>query len=205
MLPGAAGLRWIGNRSGNSSCSLGIARDRLCPARWISERFKCLMLLVAAKGKQPFAPEASRRRHCLRGSSAPRRDATGHGRVTPDVSAAPAIPFSAPSDDLATQKLAESTFAQVYGRVELSHHGQVGLTKEPLSAPDLSAAVARGRALHSKYVLYGAVDEPGQNPTVRMVAVSGGSLLWSQSYSVANADPAKIAAEVSSKVPSLSD
>jgi len=40
---------------------------------------------------------------------------------------------------------------------------------------------------------------------VRMVAVAGGSLLWSQSYSVANADPAKIAAEVSSKVPSLSD
>jgi hypothetical protein len=116
-----------------------------------------------------------------------------------------AIPFSAPSDDLAAQKLAESTFAQVYGRVELSHHGQVGLTKEPLSAPELSAAVARGRALHSKYVLYGAVDEPGQNLTVRMVAVAGGSLLWSQSYSVANADPAKIAAEVSSKVPSLSD
>jgi hypothetical protein len=116
-----------------------------------------------------------------------------------------AIPFSAPSDDLAAQKLAESTFAQVYGRVELSHHGQVGLTKEPLAAPDLSAAVARGRALHSKYVLYGAVDEPGQNLTVRMVAVAGGSLLWSQSYAVANADPAKIAAEVSSKVPSLSD
>ena len=116
-----------------------------------------------------------------------------------------AIPFSAPSDELAAQKLAESTFAQVYGRVELSHHGQVALTKEPLSAPDLSAAVARGRALHSKYVLYGAVDAPGQNLTVRMVAVADGSLLWSQSYSVANADPAKIAAEVSSRVPSLSD
>jgi len=37
------------------------------------------------------------------------------------------------------------------------------------------------------------------------VAVAGGSLLWSQSYSVVNADPAKIAAEVSSKVPSLGD
>jgi TolB-like protein len=115
-----------------------------------------------------------------------------------------AIPFSAPSDDPAAQKLANSTFAQVYGRVELSHHGQVGLTKEPLSAPDLSAAVERGRALHSKYVLYGAVDMPAQNLIVKMVAVADGSLLWSQSYSVANADPAKIAAEVNSKVPSLS-
>ena len=78
-------------------------------------------------------------------------------------------------------------------------------TKEPLAAPDLSAAVERGRALHSKYVLCGAVDEPAHNLTVQMVTVSDGSLLWSQSYSVANADPAKIAAEVNSKVPSLSD
>jgi TolB-like protein len=115
------------------------------------------------------------------------------------------IPFSAPSDDPAAQKFADSMFAQVYGRVELSHHGQVGLTKEPLSAPDLSAAVTRGRALHSKYVLYGAVDEPAQNLTVNMVVVADSSLLWSHSYPVANADPAKIAAEVSSKVPSLSD
>ena len=115
------------------------------------------------------------------------------------------IPFSAPSDDPAAQKLADSMFAQVYGRVELSHHGQVGLAKEPLSASDLSAAVKQGRALHSKYVLYGAVDEPAQNLTVNMVAVAASSLLWSQSYPVAGADPARIAAEVNSKVPSLSD
>jgi TolB-like protein len=116
-----------------------------------------------------------------------------------------AIPFSATSDDPAAQKLADSMFAQVYGRVELSHHGQVGLTKEPLSAPDLAAAVKQGRALHSKYVLYGAVDEPAQMVTVNMVAVADSSLLWSQSYPMANADPANIAAEVNSKVPSLSD
>jgi len=116
-----------------------------------------------------------------------------------------AIPFSAPSDDPAAQKLADSTFAQVYGRVELSHHGHVGLTKEPLSVPDLSAAVERGRSLHSRYVLYGAVDEPAHNLTVNMVAVADSSLLWSQSYSMANTDPAKIAAEVNSKVPTLTD
>jgi TolB-like protein len=116
-----------------------------------------------------------------------------------------AIPFSAPSDDPTAQKLADSVFAQVYGRVELSHHGQVGLTKGPLSASDLSAAVKQGRALHSKYVLYGAVDEPAHNLTVNMVAVADSSLLWSQSYSMANTDPAKIAAEVNSKVPTLTD
>jgi TolB-like protein len=116
-----------------------------------------------------------------------------------------AIPFSAPSDDPTAQKLADSVFAQVYGRVELSHHGQVGLKKGPLSASDLSAAVKQGRALHSKYVLYGAVDEPAHNLTVNMVAVADSSLLWSQSYSMANTDPAKIAAEVNSKVPTLTD
>jgi TolB-like protein len=116
-----------------------------------------------------------------------------------------AIPFSAPSDDPTSQKLADLVFAQVYGRVELSHHGQVGLTREPLSASDLSAAVKQGRALHSKYVIYGAVDEPAQNLTVNVVAVADSSLLWSQSYPVADADPARIAAEVNSKVPSLSD
>ena len=116
-----------------------------------------------------------------------------------------AIPFGAPSDDPAAQRLAESTFAQVYGRVELSHHGQVGLTKDPLPAPDLSAAVERGRALHSKYVLYGAVDNPARNLTVKMIAVADGSLLWSQSYSVADTDPDKVAADVNDKVPSLGD
>jgi TIR domain len=116
-----------------------------------------------------------------------------------------AIPFSAPSGDPAAQKLAERTFAQVYGTVELSHHGHVGLTREPLSAPDLSAAVERGRAHHSKYVLYGAVDRAAQNLTVSMVAVADGSLLWSHSYPVAAADPARIAAEVDSRVPMLED
>jgi TolB-like protein len=65
--------------------------------------------------------------------------------------------------------------------------------------------VRKGRALHSKYVLYGAVDKPAQNLSVKMVAVADGSLVWSQSYPVANADPVKIAAEVNAKVPSLSD
>jgi hypothetical protein len=38
-----------------------------------------------------------------------------------------------------------------------------------------------------------------------MIAVADGSLLWSQSYSVADTDPAKVAADVNAKVPSLGD
>ena len=101
--------------------------------------------------------------------------------------------------------MADATFAQVYGELELSHHGQVRLTKEPLSGPDLSAAVERGRALHSRYVLFGSVDAPGRALTVQMVSVTGGGLLWSQSYPVATADPTQIAADINSKIPSLSD
>ena len=134
------------------------------------------------------------------------------GQITAEVGEAlanraplAAVPFSAPADNSAAQKMADATFAQVYGKLELSHHGQVRLTKEPLSAPDLSAAVERGRALHSRYVLFGSVDAPGQALTVQMVSVAGGGLLWSQTYPVATADPTQIAADINSKIPSLSD
>jgi hypothetical protein len=118
-----------------------------------------------------------------------------------------AIPFTAPAGDAAAGKLADSTFAQVYGRVSLSHPGRVGLTKEPLSSRDLGAALERGRANHSTYVLCGAVDGEGttQVLSVKIATVADRSVLWSKTYPVAGADPAKIAAEVDSKVPSLGD
>jgi TolB-like protein len=119
-----------------------------------------------------------------------------------------AIPFSAPSGDSVAQKLADSAFAQVYGRIALSQHGRVGLTDEPLSSPDPSAVAELGRAHHSKYVLYGAVvDErsAAQSLTVKMLVVADGSILWSESYPLAGADPARIAAEVDSKVPRMGD
>jgi TolB-like protein len=118
-----------------------------------------------------------------------------------------AIPFSAPSGDPAAQKLADSTFALVYGRVAISHHGQVGLTDEPLPSLDSGMAVERGRAKHSAYVLYGGIDNQSavQRFTVKIVAVEDGSVVWSESYPAAGADPAKIAAEVDAKVPSLED
>ncbi len=118
-----------------------------------------------------------------------------------------AIPFSAPSADPVARKLADSAFAQIYGRIALSHHGLVDLTDEPLSSPDSRAAVEQGRAHHSKYVLYGAVDGQSAAPslTVSMIVVADGSALWSQSYPVAGADPAKIAAQVESKVSRIED
>jgi TolB-like protein len=118
-----------------------------------------------------------------------------------------AIPFNAPSEDPPAQKLADSIFAFVYGRVSVSHHGRVGLADEPLHSLDPAMAVERGRENHSTYVLYGGIDRrsAGQVFDVKIVSVADGSVVWSESYPAAGADPAKIAAEVDSKVPSLED
>jgi hypothetical protein len=116
-----------------------------------------------------------------------------------------AVPFTAPAGDTAAQKLAESAFATAYGRVSLSHHGQVSVTAEPLASRDLGAALERGRASHSAYVLYGTVDTVGnaQALTVKIAKVADGSVIWSKTYPAAGADPAKIATEVEAGIPAL--
>jgi hypothetical protein len=116
-----------------------------------------------------------------------------------------AVPFTAPAGDAAAAKLADSTFAMTYGRVSISHHGQVSLTKDPLPSRDLSAALERGRANHSTYVLYGTIDtvDRAQVFTVKIAAVADGAVVWSKSYPAAGADPEKIAAEVEANIPSL--
>ena len=118
-----------------------------------------------------------------------------------------AIPFGAPAGDEAAAKLADSTFAQVYGRIAISHHGHVGLASEPLASPDRTAAVAQGRAREAKYVLYGTVDgqPPTQRLTVRLLAVKDGSELWSGSYPATGADPAAIATQVDAKMPAADE
>jgi len=118
-----------------------------------------------------------------------------------------AIPFGAPAGDPAAAKLADSTFAQVYGRIAISQHGHVGLVNEPLASPDAAAAVAQGRAREAKYVLYGAVDgrPPAQSLTVKLLSVKNGSVLWSETYPATAADPAAIAAQVEAKMPASDD
>ena len=118
-----------------------------------------------------------------------------------------AIPFTAPAGDPVAEKLADSAFAQVYGRVAISHHGQMGLPKEPLMSHDLGAALERGRANHSAYVLWGALESQASTQVlaIKIAAVADGSIVWSKSYPAAGADPEKIAAEVDSKVPALDD
>lgn len=137
---------------------------------------------------------------------------------TTDRSPLLATPFTAPTGDTAGEKLADTAFAQVYGRIAISHHGHVGLIAQPLPSRDLGAALERARASRSSYVLWGTVDqEPGHVPgtapekaatellTVKIAEVAHGSIVWWKAYPVAGADPALIAAEVDSKVPSLDE
>ncbi len=118
-----------------------------------------------------------------------------------------AIPFGAPSDDPAAQKLADSAFAQMYGKLAISHHGHVDSLNEPLASLDSSAAAESGRAHHSNYVLFGAIDSQSAPPSliVKIVAVADGSVLWSHAYPSTGADPAKIATDVNSQVQSLEE
>jgi hypothetical protein len=118
-----------------------------------------------------------------------------------------AIPFTAPAGDAAAAKIADSTFALVYGRIALTHHGKVGLPKDPLPAADSAAALAQGRAAGSTYVLYGTIASEAamQTLTVKIASVQDGTVVWSKSYPAAATDAMKIATEVNSNVPSLDE
>ena len=118
-----------------------------------------------------------------------------------------AIPFGAPGEDAAAQKLADWSFAQAYGRVAVAQHGSVALIDQPSSDLDASAAAQLGRAHHASYVLYGAVDPHGSPPSllVRILDVSDSSVSWSQSYALSAADPSKIAADIDKQLQSLED
>lgn len=118
-----------------------------------------------------------------------------------------AVPFSAPAGNPAAQKVADSTFAQMYGRVSISHHGRVGLMDKAMPTLDTAAAVELGKARHSHYVLYGGVDGQATPPSlvVKIVTVADGAVAWTESYPVTSADPATIAATVDTRLQALED
>jgi TolB-like protein len=118
-----------------------------------------------------------------------------------------AIPFSAPAANADAGKLADSTFALVYGKIAIAHPAQVGLSREMAQCDDLKSVLERGRSNHSAYVLCGSIGTDTAAPalSIKLAKVSDGSVLWSKSYPVSGADPNKIAQEVNAHVPSLGD
>jgi TolB-like protein len=136
------------------------------------------------------------------------RIASDDERVTPtERSPLLAIPFTAPAGNAEAAKFADSTFVLVYGKLAVAHHGLVGLSSEPAPCDDAKSALERGKSNHSAYVLCGAIgtEAAAQVLSVKISKVKDGSVVWSKSYPVAGADPAKIAEEVNSHVPTLDD
>ena len=136
-----------------------------------------------------------------------RMTSDGAAETPAERSALLAIPFTAPAGNAEAAKIADSTFALVYGKIAIAHHGRVGLSPESAPCDDSKSALERGRSNHSTYVLCGAIgmEAAAQDLSVKISKVSDGSVVWSKSYPVAGADPAKIAEEVNSRVPELED
>jgi TolB-like protein len=114
-----------------------------------------------------------------------------------------AVPFAAPPGDTAAGKFADAAFAQTYEQLALSRHGHIDLAKDSAVSRDPSAALQSARAHRATYVVYGAVDDKptGAALSVSVVEAGKGSVLWTQTYPIASADPSSIASEVKSKVP----
>ena len=117
-----------------------------------------------------------------------------------------AIPFASPGGDDPAARLADAAFAQTYGRLSLSHRGEVALDDSSAASGDAAAALARARARHARYVVYGALRSLDGKPqlSVAIVRVADGSPVWSQTYAVDGADPTRIARQIDSEVPAAS-
>jgi hypothetical protein len=141
------------------------------------------------------------------GAQVARETASDNGDDASQAAPLLAIPFIAPAGDAAADKLADSAFAMVYGRLSVSRHGHVALAQDPLASGELGAAIERGRASHSTYVLFGSIEKSGagQVLSITIASVEGHTLIWSKSYPLAGSNPATIAAEVDSKLPSLDE
>jgi hypothetical protein len=110
-----------------------------------------------------------------------------------------AIPFSAPPGDQRAKGVADAVFGQLFGKVAIAQHGHLRLSTDSSLPADPAEAGERGRADHSTYVVYGAVDNQSLN--VNVIESDDGSVEWSKSYPLEGADTARIAAEVQEHIP----
>ncbi len=117
------------------------------------------------------------------------------------------IPFTVPPGDAIARKFAGEVYGRVYGRLLLMPQEHIALSTMPLTSRGSAGALEQGRAQHSSYVLYGDVSGPSRDLTlaVRIIATAGGASLWSGSYPIGGADPAHVAAQVTSEVLRIGD
>jgi hypothetical protein len=121
------------------------------------------------------------------------------GAGAPTKSNLLAIPFTAPAGDQHAKGIADAVFGQLFGKVAIAQHGHVRLSTDTSLPADPTAAGERGRADHSTYVVYGAVEDKSLN--VKVIESDDGSVEWSKSYPLEGADTARIATEVQENIP----
>jgi TolB-like protein len=115
-----------------------------------------------------------------------------------------AMPFTAPAGDAEAARLADAAFAQTYTRISLTQHGAPVAGDSGAPECNLKTLVARGEAKHTRYVLCGNVVAVASAPaalTIALIDAKAGQQVWSGSYPVSGADPAKIGEDVAAQVP----
>jgi TolB-like protein len=117
------------------------------------------------------------------------------------------IPFAAAGGDADAGRLVDAALAQVYGRIAIRQGQHLGMAKDSLPTCDLAGMLDRGHAIHSEFVVCGALESQagGSALTVRIASESEKAFMWSKSYPVRDADPALVANEVDAKLAALED
>jgi hypothetical protein len=112
------------------------------------------------------------------------------------------VPFARIASENPADKFASAVFASLYGRLTLTHGREVGLLRQ--SPPDAGddALTARGKQLGSGFILAGRPAEDGQPPalSVRLLAVSDGSVKWTESFPVEGSEPTAVADQIAEHV-----
>jgi TolB-like protein len=115
-----------------------------------------------------------------------------------------AMPFTAPVGDAEAAKLADAAFAQTYTRISLTQRGAPVAGDSGVTKCDLKTLVARAEAKHTRYVLCGNVAAVASAPaalTIALIDAKAAQEIWSGSYPLSGADPAKIGEDVAAQVP----
>jgi TolB-like protein len=112
------------------------------------------------------------------------------------------IPFGSATAEDAAEKFAGNVFASLYGQLVLTRGDDVALSAEPFATTADADLVARGRKLEAEFVLSAAVSGEGADRAlaVRLLQVSDGAVRWTESYSLAGAEPTAVAEKIAAAV-----
>jgi hypothetical protein len=176
------------------------AHDAVAAARSAATAAQIAKLGAIAKG---FEEGADKGDLSKLGSEVAREFESEAGEKTSGKSPILAIRFTAPAATPAEVKVADSTFALLYGRLSIATPGKVGLGQDTLAPLDPPAAQLLGRANHAQYVVYGGVESKGPDRvlTITVEEVDDATITWTKSYPIATADPEAIAPEVEKAIP----